>query len=148
MRRMKPFTPALLALALAAPAVALAAEPPIQPGCWQSTNEVTSPYHKTSTTTRYISAADVDRFLGGPINHHYTCAYPTRRVADGRLAMHGVCTDNKGRQVEITTEGSYTPTSFHVEARIATKLLGIPLAGHATTEARRIGDSCPAATAG
>jgi hypothetical protein len=143
MARMKLFTPALIAAGALAGSAA-AAEPPIQPGCWQSTNEVLSPVHSTSTTQRVISAADVDRFLTGPINHHYTCVYPTRQVRAGKLVMKGVCTDNKGRKVEVSGQGAYTPTSFHVDANIATSFFGIPLTGRATTDARRLGDSCPA----
>jgi hypothetical protein len=150
MRRLIPVL-ALAALAapvLAAPGLAAAADPPIQPGCWESTNQVTSPIRSTSKSQRFISAADVNRFLTGPINHHYTCVYPTREVAAGRLVMKGVCTDNKGRQVKVDGHGTYTPTSFRVEADIATRLLGIPLSGHAVTDARRIGDACPAPAAG
>jgi hypothetical protein len=145
---MKTLTPALLALALAAPAAAaMAAEPIIEPGCWESTNKVTSPIRTTSTNQRMITPADVDRFLSGPINHHYTCDYPTHRVAQGKLVMKGVCTDSKGRQVKIATHGTYTRTSFHVEADFATRLLGIPMSGHGWTDAKRIGDACPAAEA-
>jgi hypothetical protein len=138
---MKPILPALLAAALAGSAAA--AEPPIRPGCWESTNQVVSPIHQTSTTRKLISAADVDHFLTGPINHHYTCVYPTRRVAEGRLVMKGTCTDNKGRQLGVDTTGRYTPDSFHVDATIAMNFLGLPVQGHATTDARRIGDACP-----
>ncbi|MDE2489049.1 MAG: DUF3617 family protein [Alphaproteobacteria bacterium] len=144
---MKQLAPVLAAIALAAPVAVAAAEPPIHPGCWESTNEVLSPFHTTSTTRRFISAADVDRFLTGPINHHYTCVYPTHEVANGHLVMKGVCTDNKGRKVDIDSHGAYTADSFHVEANIATKVLGLPLSGRARTDARRIGDSCPATEA-
>ena len=147
---MKPLAPALIAPALIVLSVAgsaAAAEPPIQPGCWESTNEVTSPIHSTTTTRRLISATDVDKFLGGPINHHYTCVYPTHRVHAGKMLMKGACTDNKGRKVAVDGKGSYTPTSFHVEADIATTLLGLPITGHATTDAHRLGDACPAAPA-
>ncbi len=142
MPAMKPLLPALIALAAAS--TAAAAEPPIRPGCWESTNRVVSPIHQTTTTTRLISAADVDRFLTGPINHHYTCVYPTRRVGEGRLVMKGKCTDSKGRQLGVEGRGRYTATSFHVEATIAMNFLGLPVQGRATTDARRIGDSCPA----
>lgn len=140
MGRMKLLIPTLAALALAGSA---AAESPILPGYWESTNTVDTPFHSTSTSKRCIRPADVDRFLTGPINHHYTCVYPTRRVEAGKLAMSGVCTDNKGRQVAVKAKGSYTPTNFRVDATISTKLLGLPLSGRATTEARRIGDVCP-----
>lgn len=145
MRLMTRLLPLILATIVAAPSIAAAAEPPIEPGCWQSTNEVTSPFHSTSRNQRYISAADVDRFLSGPINHHYTCVYPTHEVGNGNLVMKGVCTDNKGRQVKVDSRGTYTRTSFRVEASIATTLLGIPVSGHAVTEARRTGDTCPTA---
>jgi len=138
---MKAALPVLAALALAGSAAA--AEPPIRPGCWESTNHVTSPINQTSTTRKLITAADVDRFLTAP-NHHYTCDYPTRHVGGGRLLLKGACTDNKGRQIEVDSKGRYTPESFHVEAVIAMRLLGLPMQGRATTDARRIGDTCPA----
>lgn len=146
MAGMKLIAPLILGLAIAAPAAA--AEGPIQPGCWESVNEVTAPFHTTSKNQRMITPADVDRFLTGPINHHYTCDYPTHRVADGKLVMKGVCTDNKGRQVTIDSHGTYTPTSFRVEAAMGTKLLGLPISGMATTEAHRVGDVCPTPPAG
>jgi hypothetical protein len=142
---MKPLAPALIALAVAGSAAA--AQPPIEPGCWESTNVVTSPIHSTSTSRRNISAADVDKFLSGPINHHYTCVYPNNLVRGGKLVMKGTCTDHKGRKVDVDGQGTYTPTSFHVEASIATSLLGLPISGHAVTDAHRLGDACPAAPA-
>jgi hypothetical protein len=141
MATMRSVLPVLAALAVAGSAAA--AEPPIRPGCWESTNHVTSPINQTSTSRKFISAADVDRFMTAP-NHHYTCDYPTRRVGAGRLALKGVCTDNKGRQIGVDSRGRYTPESFHVEATIAMKFLGLPVQGRATTDARRIGDACPA----
>jgi hypothetical protein len=142
---MKAALPVLAALAVAGSAAA--AEPPIRPGCWESTNQVVSPIHQTSTSRKFISAADVDRFMTAP-NHHYTCDYATRHVGGGRLLLKGVCTDNKGRQIGVDTKGRYTPDSFHVEATIAMKLLGLPVQGRATTDARRIGDTCPVEPAG
>lgn len=140
MARMKAVLPALAALALAGSAAA--AEPPIRPGCWESTNQVVSPIRQTSTTRKFISAADVDRFMTAP-NHHFTCDYPTRHVGEGRLVMKGTCKDNKGRQIGVDSTGRYTPDSFHVEATIALTFLGLPVQGRATTDARRIGDACP-----
>jgi len=142
MGAMNRLIPILAGLAVAGSAAA--AESPILPGYWESTDTVASPFHSTKTQRRCISPADVDRFLTGPINHHYTCVYPTRRVADGKLVMKGVCTDNKGRQVQVDASGSYTTTSFHVDATMGTRLLGMMLSGRATTDARRIGDACPA----
>jgi len=148
MAPMTRITPILLAAPLvAAASLAAAAESPITPGYWESTNAVVSPYHQTTTERRCITPADVGKFLGGPINHHYTCVYPTQRVADGKIAMKGVCTDNKNRKVAVSGRGTYTPTSFHMDATIATSFLGIPLSGRASTDAHRIGDACPAPAA-
>jgi hypothetical protein len=141
MATMKALLPALAVFALAGSAAA--GEPPIRPGCWESTNRVTSPINQTSTSRKMISAADVDRFMTAP-NHHYTCDYPTHHVGGGRLALKGTCSDNKGRQIEVDSKGRYTPETFHVEATIGMKLLGLPVQGKATTDARRIGDACPA----
>lgn len=137
---MKAVLPAFAALALAGSAAA--AEPPIRPGCWESTNQVVSPIHQTSKNVKFISAADVERFMTAP-NHHYTCDYPTRHVGGGRLLLKGTCTDNKGRRIGVDSKGRYTPETFHVEATIAMNFLGLPVQGRATTDARRIGDSCP-----
>jgi len=144
MAAMKPITPILFAaLTALGTGAAAAAEPPISPGYWESTNAVVSPYHQTTTERRCITPADVGRFLNGPINHHYTCVYPTQRVAGGKIAMKGVCTDNKNRKVEVSSHGTYTPTSFHMDATIATSFLGIPVTGRASTDAHRLGDACP-----
>jgi hypothetical protein len=141
MAAMKAVLPALALLAVAGSAAA--AEPPIRPGCWESTNQVVSPIHQTSTSRKFIGAADVEKFMTTP-NHHYTCVYPTRHVRDGRLTLKGVCTDNKGRKVQVDSSGRYTPESFHIEATVAMSLLGLPMQGRAITDARRIADACPA----
>jgi hypothetical protein len=118
--------------------------PPIQPGYWESTNQVLSPIHSVKVERRCITPADVDKFLAGPSNHHYDCTYPTHVVQDGQIQMSGVCVEKKGgRKVKVSGEGSYTPVSFTITARIATRFLGIPIAGRAMTEARRIADACP-----
>jgi hypothetical protein len=143
MAAMRLLAPLLVAAPLALATAAAAAEPPINPGYWESTNAVLSPYHQTTKERRCITPADVGRFLSGPINHHYTCVYPTQRIAGGRIAMKGVCTDNKNRKVEVSSRGVYTPSSFHMDATIATSFLGIPVTGRASTDAHRLGDACP-----
>jgi hypothetical protein len=142
---MKAFAPLLAVLALAAPA---AAQPrgdlPIQPGYWESTNRLLSPVRSEKVERRCITPSDVDKFLAGPSNHHYDCTYPTHVVENGVIQMSGVCVERKGgRKVKVSGAGWYTPTSFTLTANIATHFLGIPLSGRASTEARRIGDTCP-----
>jgi hypothetical protein len=142
---MKAFAPLLAALAFVAPAVAQPrAESPIQPGYWESTNRLLSPIRSEKVERRCITPSDVDKFLSGPSNHHYECSYPTRVVENGVIQMSGSCVERKGgRRVKVSGEGYYTPTSFTLTATIATRFLGIPVSGRASTEARRIADACP-----
>jgi hypothetical protein len=135
----------VLALALAAAAVpALAArEPPIQPGYWESTNKLLSPIRQTSTEKRCITPADVDKFMSGPSNRHYACTYPTNIIANGKITLKGTCVSKKGRKVQVSGGGTYTPTSFTLMAEVATEFLGLDITGRASTEAHRISDTCP-----
>lgn len=133
--------PALLLLALAAPAAHAA--PTITPGYWESTNRLLSPIRQSKTERRCITPADVDKFLSGPSNRHYACTYPTKVFAGGQIRLKGTCVSKKGRKVAVQGTGSYAPNSFSLTAEIATEFLGLDIAGRASTEARRIGDTCP-----
>ncbi|MET0273788.1 MAG: DUF3617 family protein [Phenylobacterium sp.] len=135
--------PTLVLLAAAPPAVAASA---ITPGYWESTNKLLSPIKQTSTEKRCITPADVDKFMAGPSNRHYACTYPTRVIRDGKITLAGTCVSKKGRKVSVSGQGAYTRTSFNLTADIAAELLGLPIAGRASTEARRIGDVCPPPT--
>ncbi|PZQ62340.1 MAG: hypothetical protein DI570_11275 [Phenylobacterium zucineum] len=133
---------ALVILAsLAAPAVA--APTTILPGYWESTNRLLSPIKQTKTEKRCITPADVEKFMSGPSNRHYTCTYPTKVFAGGKIRLKGTCVSKKQRKVEVQGSGAYTPTSFNLTAEIATEFLGLDIAGKASTEARRIADTCP-----
>jgi hypothetical protein len=129
-----------VAVAVAGPAVAQTA---IRPGYWETTNAVTAPIRSSSTEKKCITPADVDKFMAGPSNRHYTCTYPTKVIAHGKISLKGTCASKKGQKVAVSGEGTYTPTSFQLSADIATDFLGIPVSGKATTEAHRIGDICP-----
>ena len=135
----------LLAGALAGLAAgpALGAASPIQPGYWESTNRLLSPIKQTKTERRCITPADVDKFVSGPSNRHYACTYPTKVFAGGKITLKGTCVSKKGHKVAVQGAGSYTPTSFDLTAEIATVFLGLDIAGKASTEARRISDTCP-----
>lgn len=137
--------PLVLALAAAA-GPSLAAET-IQPGYWESTNRMLSPIRTKSVERRCITPADVQKFLMGPSNRHYTCTYPTRSFENGRIVLKGTCVSKKGRHVEVDGQGAYSQNSFTLTANVATEFAGIPLSGKARTEARRIGDVCPTAQA-
>jgi len=136
---MKAALPLLLGLA-AAPA--LAAET-IQPGYWESTNQMLSPIHTTSVEKRCLTPADIDKFMLGPSNRHYACAYPTRSFKGGKIVLDGTCVSKKGQQVKVSGQGDYSRTTFVLTATIATDILGIPVSGKVRTEARRIADACP-----
>ena len=131
------------AIACLAAGQALAAPTPIQPGYWESTNRLLSPVKQTKTERRCITPADVDKFVSGPSNRHYACTYPTKVFAGGKITLKGTCVSKKGHKVAVQGAGSYTPTSFDLTAEIATEFLGLDITGKASTEARRIGDTCP-----
>jgi len=133
----------LVLIALGATTPAAAAAPLIQPGYWESTNRLLSPIKQSSTEKRCITPADVEKFMGGPSNRHYACTYPTKVFAGGKITLKGTCVSKKGRKVAVRGTGAYTPTSFDLTADIATEFLGLDIAGRASTEARRIGDTCP-----
>jgi hypothetical protein len=139
---MKRLAALLLACAVATPAAATA--PPIQPGYWESTNKLLSPIKQSKTERRCITPADVDKFMAGPSNRHYACTYPTKLIAGGHIRLKGTCVSKKGRKVAVEGHGTYSPTNFTLTADVATEFLGLDITGRASTEARRIADTCPA----
>jgi hypothetical protein len=141
---MKRFACALLACALAAPA---AAETPIAPGYWETTSQVVSPIPTKKTEKRCIREEDVEKFIGGAPNRHYTCTYPTREISGGKIRLVGSCKTKNSDPVPVTGEGTYTRDSLRLDARIRAKLGGITVPVHARTSGRRIADACPAEAA-
>lgn len=141
---MRPLLPILLAGLVAVAGAASAASPTtILPGYWESTNRLLSPVRTKSVEKRCITPADVAKFMSGPSNRHYACTYPTRSFQSGRILLRGSCVSKKGRKVQVAGIGSYSPTAFTLKADIATEFAGLPIAGRASTEARRIADTCP-----
>ena len=123
-----------------------AALPPdaVRPGYWETTNTVSLPVATTKTERRCVTAGDVAKFMMGPSNHIYSCVYPEQRARSGRLSFQGHCTSRKGREADISGHGTYSPTTLHVEAEVKTSLGPLPITATASTDARRIGDACPA----
>ena len=142
---MKLVPTALLACALAAPAAA--AQTPIAPGYWETTSQVISPLPTKKTEKRCIREEDVEKFIGGSPNRHYTCTYPTREIANGKIRLAGSCKTKNSDPVPITGEGVYTRDTLRLDARVKAKLGGITVPVHARTSGRRVADACPAATA-
>lgn len=118
---------------------AAAAAETILPGYWESTNSLLL---VSSTSRKCLTADQVQAFISGPSNRHYTCTYVHRRVAGGHVSLKGSCVDRKGRGGEIAITGSYTPTEFHLKGTLVPH--GIPLPIPASTDARRISAECPA----
>ena len=116
----------------------------VTPGYWETTNQVLSPFPTRKVEKRCIKPAEVAKFMQGPSNHIYTCTYPTRDIAGGRIRLVGSCKTRDGKPVPITGEGAYTGDTFRVDAKIQTQIGGFTLPIHARTTARRLGDDCPA----
>lgn len=133
----------LLALAAAAPA-AMARQPvkTIEPGWWEMTNTLNLVISKTEVERRCITPADVDKILSGRINRHYTCTYPEKRVADGKMFFKGTCVDKRGRMVNVTATGVYSANAYSMQANLSGKIAGVPLRASANTVSRRLGDTC------
>ena len=143
MTRSAPKALACLTLALMALSGPAMAAESILPGYWESTNRMLSPIRTTDVEKRCLTKADVEKFMMGPSNRHYACTYPTRSFAGGKILLKGSCVSRKGRQVAVSGEGEFTPTTFKLVANIATTFAGIPVSGRASTEARRLSDACP-----
>ncbi|THD58038.1 DUF3617 family protein [Phenylobacterium sp.] len=132
--------PLAAALALAGPA---AAQKAISPGYWETTNKVTSPFPVSKTEKRCIKPSDVAKFMEGKINHIYTCTYPTKEVGAGKIHLQGTCATRDGPAIPISGEGAFTADTMHIEARIVPQIGGLNMTVHATTDAKRLGDTCP-----
>ena len=128
---------------LAAPA--LAQDTTIQPGYWEVTNKVSAIISQTKTEKRCITPAEVSKFVMGPSNRHYKCDYPTRVFKDGKIRLKGACATKNGSKAALEATGTYSPTTFTMNAKISTTYAGVPLSANAITTAKRISETCPAA---
>lgn len=133
----------LLLLSFCAVAGPAAAADSILPGYWESTNRLLSPIRTKEVEKRCITPEEVAKFMMGPSNRHYTCTYPVKSFANGKILLRGTCVSKKGRKVAVSGEGSFTATTFKLTATVATDFAGIPISGRASTEAHRIADTCP-----
>ena len=140
---MKTLTPLALAAAVLAVPASAQSPTPIEPGYWETTSQVVSPFPTKKTEKRCIKAEDVAKFIGGSPNRHYTCTYPTRDIADGKIRLAGSCKTKNSAPVPITGEGVYTRDSLRLDARVKAKVGGLVVPVHARTIGKRLGD-CPA----
>ena len=134
----------LIALMLTALAGVAQAQETIQPGYWESVDTVTSPFHVANTDRRCVRPADIAGFMGCRISKHYSCACADQTYGGGKIHFRGDCVDKKGQHVQISGEGTYTRTTLNLTAEVTFNLMGVPLTGEASSQARRIADACPA----
>jgi hypothetical protein len=132
--------PVLSALALAGPA---AAQKAISPGYWETISKVTSPFPDQKTERRCLRPTDVAKFMEGKINHIYTCTYPTKEIGAGKMRLEGTCATRDGPAIPISGQGTFTAESMHLEAKISVQFGGLSVPVHATTDARRLSETCP-----
>lgn len=135
---------AVLILALAAPSAVAGHPNAIAPGYWETTNQVLSPIRSSKVERRCIRPEEVAKFMEGPSNHIYRCTYPTRVVDRGTIRLKGSCTTKKGPPVPVSGQGSFTRDTFHMEAQVAAQFGPMTVPIRAVTNAKRLGDECPA----
>lgn len=140
-------------LFLVAPIVALAlpvlstpalAESPILPGYWESKDHSELLITQDSVSRKCITPAQVESYLSGPANNHYSCIYDHRAIGDGTVKLSGQCTDNNGMKMDVAIAGTYTRESFHLKAQLHTKFASLPIQGSASIDAHRLSGECPA----
>jgi hypothetical protein len=134
------------AAVLAGPGVALA-QTTIQPGYWETTSQILSPFPTTKVERRCIRPEDVDKVIAGSPNHNYTCTYPTKEIGGGKIRLAGSCKTKNSDPVPISTEGVYTADSLRMDAYVRAKVGGLSIPVHARTSGKRLGDVCPTADA-
>ena len=124
------------------------AQKAITPGYWETTSKVTAPFPTKKTERRCIKPQDVTKFMEGKINHIYTCTYPTKEVGGGRIRLEGTCATRDGPATPISGQGTFSSDTMHIDARIAPQIGGLTVNVRASTDAKRLGDTCPAEAAG
>jgi len=137
---MKSLTALVLAAAVAGPA---AAQTSIEPGYWETTSQVISPFPTKKTEQRCIRPEDVAKVIGGAPNRHYTCTYPTREIADGKIRLVGSCKTKNSDPVPVNGEGVYMRVNLRLDAHVKARLGGLTVPVHARTTGKRLGDVCP-----
>jgi hypothetical protein len=128
---------------IGASSVAGAAEDhPILPGYWESVSKVSFPLPSTKTERKCVSEDQINSYLTGPSNPHYTCHYDKRHVEDGQVTLEGDCIDS-GVHAKIKITGVYTATSFQLDSHLQAVLGGLQIPITASIDAHRLGGECP-----
>jgi hypothetical protein len=115
---------------------------PILPGYWESVSKVSFPLPSSKTDRKCVSEDQINSYLTGPSNPHYTCHYDKRHVEDGQATMEGDCVDS-GVHAKIKISGTYTATSFQLTSHLQAVLGGLQIPITASIEAHRLSGECP-----
>jgi hypothetical protein len=115
---------------------------PILPGYWESTSKVSFPLPSTKVDRKCVTGDQINSYLTGPSNPHYTCHYDKRHVENGEATMEGECIDS-GVHAHIKIKGTYTPTSFQLNSRLQAMLGGLAIPIDASIDAHRLSGECP-----
>lgn len=135
---------ATAAAVLAGPALA-SSHTTIEPGYWETTSQVLSPFPTTKVERRCIRPEDVDKVIAGSPNHNYTCTYPTKVIGGGKIRLAGSCKTKNSDPVPINSEGVYTADTLRMDAYVRARVGGLSIPVHARTSGKRLGDTCPTA---
>ena len=120
-------------------APAQSAPPPVLAGYWEYTTRALG---QGDTETKCVRPSEINRFFGGLSTRRWQCTYPTRVVGGGTARFEGVCTDHRGRRVNVRLGGSYQQENFRFTggAQLARGTPYLP----ASITARRVAAVCPA----
>jgi hypothetical protein len=120
---------------------------PILPGYWESTSKVTFPIPSSKTERKCVSGEQINSYLTGPSNPHYTCKYDTRHLEGGHATLEGECIDSSGLHSHIKVDGDYGAESFNLDGHLKLMLGGLAIPINASIAAHRLSSECPAGTA-
>ena len=82
--------------------------------------------------------------MEGKINHIYTCTYPKKVIGDGKIHLEGTCSTRDGPSIPISGQGAFTSDSLHIDAKASIQFGGLSVPIKASTDAKRLGETCPA----
>ena len=99
--------------------------------------------YQSSRVEAYGAAAE--RLLGDGRAFRCRCSRSELRAGVDALPRRypGTCRDRRGRTVDVIASGTYSPTSFEMQARLEGRFLGIPVSPTGTIRARRLSATCP-----
>ena len=131
---------AVPALAAAGPALAGSSHA-VLPGWWEYTTS--SQFSADKVEHRCVKPDEIDKFVAGPSNHHYTCTYPTSELANGRAKFVGVCVSKHGTRYPVRWSGTYDAEHFKLNGTAMPTLIGLSIPVSASITAQRVSPTCP-----